>query len=283
MGDPRSTEQGSKEAGFAAVGRSIRERREQLSLSHRDLASRLHMGVEQLQALERADLARLNEPVFIKAAVRRIASHLDLDADHLVDQLGVLPQPAKKLPQRTLAEVEPPRKRRSPTITAGLSLLALIGGASAWMIQQPGWRDRPSSASMAVISNSPPPVEAPVEEVIKEPKTQELNQDLTDGITEGPLSKDPPSEDPLSETDASISLPPTLTVTSIRPSWVALRRNGTVFFEGNLNEPLKITAPDVVEVYAGRPDLVTVTNGDDPPESLGGINELRWYSLNPGR
>ena len=278
MGDPRSTEQGSKEAGFAAVGRSIRERREQLSLSHRDLASRLHMGVEQLQALERADLARLNEPVFIKAAVRRIASHLDLDADHLVDQLGVLPQPAKKLPQRTLAEVEPPRKRRSPTITAGLSLLALIGGASAWMIQQPRWRDSPSSASMAVISNSSPPVEAPVEEVTTEPKTQELNQDLTEGITE-----DPPSEDPLSETDALISLPPTLTVTSIRPSWVALRRNGTVFFEGNLNEPLTITAPDVVEVYAGRPDLVTVTNGDDPPESLGGINELRWYSLNPGR
>ena len=122
-----------------------------------------------------------------------------------------------------------------------------------------------------------------MEEATKKPKTQELNQELTGGITEAPLSEAPLSEDPLSETDASISLPPTLTVTSIRPSWVALRRNGTVFFEGNLNKPLKITAPDVVEVYAGRPDLVTVTNGDNPPESLGGINELRWYSINPGR
>ena len=262
MGDPRSTEHGSKETGFAAVGRSIRERREQLRLSHRDLASRLHIGVEQLQALERADLDRLNEPVFIKAAVRRIASHLELDADHLVEQLGVLHQPTKKLPQRTLAEVEPSRQRRSPPITAWLGLLALLGAASAWVVQQPWSRTSPSPASM----------EAPMEEATEE-ATKDLQQDLTEDIT----------EDALNETDASISQPPTLTVESSQPSWVALRRNGTVFFEGNLSEPLIVTAPDVVEVYAGRPDLVTVTNGDNPPEALGGINELRWYSLNPAR
>ena len=106
-----------------------------------------------------------------------------------------------------------------------------------------------------------------------EEATKDLKQDLTEDIT----------EDALNETDASISQPPTLTVESSQPSWVALRRNGTVFFEGNLSEPLIVTAPDVVELYAGRPDLVTVTNGDNPPEALGGINELRWYSLNPAR
>ena len=73
------------------------------------------MGVEQLQALERADLARLNEPVFIKAVVRRIASHLDLDADHLVDQLGVLPQPASALSAHSPGTEPPENADRRPS------------------------------------------------------------------------------------------------------------------------------------------------------------------------
>jgi len=38
-----------------------------------------------------------------------------------------------------------------------------------------------------------------------------------------------------------------------------------------------------VEVYAGRPDQVTVTSDNKPPESLGGISDVRWYSLSPER
>ena len=46
---------------------------------------------------------------------------------------------------------------------------------------------------------------------------------------------------------------------------------------------MEVKDPSTVEVFAGRPDQVTVTSGDKPPESLGGISDVRWYSLNPER
>ncbi len=44
---------------------------------------------------------------------------------------------------------------------------------------------------------------------------------------------------------------------------------------------MEVQDPSAVEVYAGRPDQVMVRSGDKPPESLGGISDMRWYSLNP--
>ena len=68
-------------SGIEVVGAAIRDGRESRSISRDDLAQRLHMGCEQLEALEQGDPHRLPEPVFIKAMVRRLASHLELDAE----------------------------------------------------------------------------------------------------------------------------------------------------------------------------------------------------------
>jgi len=64
------------------VGTAIRQGRESASISREELAQRLHMGCEQLEALEQGELHRLPEPVFIKAMVRRLASHSDLMLMH---------------------------------------------------------------------------------------------------------------------------------------------------------------------------------------------------------
>ena len=69
MGNPRLADQESAEPGIESVGRALRERREELSLSRTELAQRLHMGEEQLQALEEGELSRLNEPVFILSLI----------------------------------------------------------------------------------------------------------------------------------------------------------------------------------------------------------------------
>ena len=55
MGQPRSKDHGSIDTGIEAVGTALRERREELALSRSDLAQRLHMGEEQLQALEEGE------------------------------------------------------------------------------------------------------------------------------------------------------------------------------------------------------------------------------------
>ena len=69
------------------VGQVLKDGREQRELNQQQLANRLHIGVEQLVALETGRIDGLPEPVFVKAMVRRIASYLQIDPDPLVAQL----------------------------------------------------------------------------------------------------------------------------------------------------------------------------------------------------
>ena len=244
MGNPRLADQESAEPGIKSVGSALRERREELSLSRTELAKRLHMGEEQLQALEEGELSRLNEPVFIKAMVRRVASHLELDADHLVGQLAMLSHPSQNLSRQQSAGRQPSDASGSSIAKASIGILALLGGATTWILLQPRPQDTPSTAP-----------------IVTAPATVKLPVPVKDSTT----------------------YTAKLILKSSEPSWIALRRNGTVFFEGNLSEPMEVQDPSTVEVFAGRPDQVTVTSGDKPPESLGGISDVRWYSLNPER
>ena len=88
------------------------------------------------------------------------------------------------------------------------------------------------------------------------------------------------------ERDALIvPAPPTadlgLTISSSEPSWIALRREGVVEFEGLLNGERRIDNPDLVEIYAGRPDLVQLSSPDAETRTLGAVDDIRWIPLSP--
>jgi hypothetical protein len=44
-----------------------------------------------------------------------------------------------------------------------------------------------------------------------------------------------------------------------------------------------ITNPDEIEIYAGRPDLLTVSISDGEPKVLGTISDIKWFPLKPER
>ena len=44
-----------------------------------------------------------------------------------------------------------------------------------------------------------------------------------------------------------------------------------------------VDQPEEVEIYAGRPDLVTVTVTDETPRAVGNIDDLRWRRIIPER
>ena len=115
----------SKASGLVQAGRQLAEARSAAGLSQEQLASQMHMGVEQLAALERGDQNELPEPVFIKAMVRRLSSHLGLDADALVQTLGTLSasKPTRPTPGPTRRDFAPRKK----TTLNPLPLLALAG------------------------------------------------------------------------------------------------------------------------------------------------------------
>ena len=76
--------------------------------------------------------------------------------------------------------------------------------------------------------------------------------------------------------------PTSITITSLEPSWLSIRNSdGSELFEGTLAESKTLPADADVEIYAGRPDLVLISRGDETPKALGTIEQVRWYKLNP--
>ena len=139
-------------SGLLFVGQQLSERRLAQGLSREQLADRMHLGIEQLAALESGDRDKLPEPVFIKAMVRRLSNHLELDADALVASLGSLSDGAvsNERGSQQKGPISPPLQPPSRPEKGAIWLwLVLIGatalGALAWvqraalleLIQQP--------------------------------------------------------------------------------------------------------------------------------------------------
>lgn len=266
MDDQSLADDQSKATGLAQAGRQLAEARSAAGLSQEQLASQMHMGVEQLAALERGDQNELPEPVFIKAMVRRLSSHLGLDADAMVQTLGTLnaSKPTRPTPGPTTRAFTP--REKAPLNP--LPLLALAGIAGLGVVV---WGNASELSRFAQGLRPAPP-------------TPEQNEP-----TSSPeIKTDPDVAEAAVDLDARIvPAPPTadlgLKISSSEPSWIALRREGIVEFEGLLNGERRIEDPELVEIYAGRPDLVQLSSPDAETRTLGDVDDIRWIPLTPER
>ena len=267
-------------SGLLFVGQQLSERRLAQGLSQEQLADRMHLGIEQLAALESGDRDKLPEPVFIKAMVRRLSNHLELDADALVASLGSLSDGAvsnERVSQQkgpASPPLQPPSRPEKGAIWLWLVLIGATAlGALAWvqraalleLIQQPQSNSASATAKTTTTSN---------ESITTTPET--APDTALDTALEVALVL--PST---SEVELANSGP--ITIKSKEPSWIALRREGTIEFEGILEGERIITSPDEIEIYAGRPDLMTISIPDGEPKVLGTISDIKWIPLKPER
>ena len=255
-----------KASGLVHAGRQLAEARAAEGLSQAQLASQMHMGVEQLAALERGDQDELPEPVFIKAMVRRLSSHLGLDADAMVQNLGPLicARPARPAPGPTAPGHQP----RKQTTRNALSVLALAGVAGLGVVV---WSN--ASALSRFAQGLQPAPQTP--EQSQPASLPEGKPDLDTAV----VAIEPTEPIVPAQPSADVGF----TISSSEPSWIALRREGIVEFEGILKGERKIEDPELVEIYAGRPDLVQLTLPDAEPKTLGAVNDIRWIPLSPER
>ena len=258
--DERSlAEDQGKDASLVQVGQQLAEARAAAGLTQDQLASQMHMGVEQLAALERGDQEALPEPVFIKAMVRRLSSHLGLDADAMVQTLGPLTtgKPARSAPGPTSQGISPQKQATLNPLPllalAGLAGLGLVVWSNASELSRFAQRLRPARQNLVNSAPTSPPVD-------------ENDVDVEASVV------------PVAPPEQTV-----FTISSSEPSWIALRREGVVEFEGLLNGERRIEDPELVEIYAGRPDLVQLTSPDDGMRTLGTVDEIRWIRLNPER
>ena len=275
-------------SGLLFVGQQLSERRLAKGLSQEQLADRMHLGIEQLAALESGDRDKLPEPVFIKAMVRRLSNHLELDADALVASLGTLSDGAvsNERGSQQKGPISPPLQPPSRPEKGAIWLwLVLIGatalGALAWvqraalleLIQQPQSNSASATAKTTTTSN---------ESITTTPETApDTAFDTAPDIAPETAPEVALVLASTSEVELANSGP--ITIKSKEPSWIALRREGTIEFEGILEGERIITNPDEIEIYAGRPDLLKVSISNGEPKVLGTISDIKWIPLKPER
>ncbi|NDD69224.1 MAG: helix-turn-helix domain-containing protein, partial [Synechococcaceae bacterium WB9_4xC_028] len=244
----------SKATGLAQAGRQLAEARSAAGLSQEQLASQMHMGVEQLAALEGGDQNELPEPVFIKAMVRRVASKLGIDPEPLVQGLSSSPRLKTSTASRWDTQETQDAKAR-PNLLLPLSGLAALAACllAAFHLDQLG----PIARKFAAMPSAP------------EPKAQPQTVSGTEEVSAEPS---PPTS------TASQSI----VVRSQEPSWVVIRDGeGGVLFEGTLNTSKTFNGERGLEIYAGRPDLVSTSQEgvSQAGTPLGTIDQVRWYRV----
>ena len=246
-----NAEERGTESGLEAVGKRLAQQRIDCGLTQIQLANQLHIGPEQLAALEIGASDQLPEPVFIRAMVRRISAHLGMDADAMVTDLRMSTQPlgAPKSARPTRQQDDRPAQQRSRAPVLVLGVAIAVAGVAAVVRNIPFEIFTPGSQQPASEPSASTPSTSPVAQAPKAIPVQE---------------------------DAAVVLeaekqPERVLVSSREPSWIALRRDGTVEFRGLLQDERLIENPENVEIYTERPDLVIVKYSTTEPAPLGDI------------
>jgi cytoskeletal protein RodZ len=250
---------------LVSLGRVLKEEREKQGMTSQAFADSLHMGQEQLEALENGDRNNLPEPVFICGMLRRVAQKLGLDPAPLVQQFQsqlreTKGAPAKRVGRERSGSGDAAQGQQdSAAVGRWIRNLAiplfLVGVTVISAIAFRGNRQQPEAVSSLASQDQP----------VLQP---------TPSINSGSALEVVSSGDSNS--------PEVISLISSQPSWVSIRnRSKDVVFEGTLNEPKQFEVDQGLEVFAGRPDLVRISYGDASSRALGSIDQLRWYPLTP--
>jgi cytoskeleton protein RodZ len=233
----------SATGGLSALGEALRQGREAQDLSIAELAGRLNMGLEQLQALEAADTSRLPEAVFVIAQARRVASSLAIDISGPLQMLranGPFQSQAASVQTTPSPGRAGPRPSPRPQILGPLALAAAIlaGVATAGVLLRQQWLQQRAQPGPA---GSPIPV--------------------------------PTAAQPAAVATSS----PELVLRSQEPSWLEVKAEaGKVLFRGTFSGERRFPLGGGLQVLAGRPDLVQAQLGTAASRALGPIDQVRW-------
>ena len=252
-----------------SLGQRLLQARQAQGLAVSALANQLHIGKEQIEALETCNLAKLPEPVFVIAQARRLAVALNLDLDPE-------PQALRQSPwMQQATSSKRPASRPSPPTAVGRAPRALVA------VPKPQGGPRPLLLPLVMGFLGATGIAAaafwglqPWHKPLVSPAPSQASARLkADGNT--PRN----TANPVSR-QATGSLAPKLSLSSSSPSWVDVRTSeDTTLFHGTLSGEQVFPLDKGLRVLAGRPDLVSAAVGPNPARPLGAIGDVRWRSF----
>ena len=277
------------DAPLQALGRALVQARQSRGRSIEDQAALLHMGLEQLRALEEGNRSCLPELVFVIAQARRVASSLDLCVDGLIDDLRqaasnpsvvLADAPVPTVPERPSAEVQPSAAfiaQGSPSIKVGrLAAIAELDPPPQ-SSSRPARRSVPPLAILALLVA----IASAAAFVLRQGGQLPLSGTRTVAAGSTSASSAPSQPARPASTGVGVSSDQLLLQTK-KPSWLEVRNaKGESLHYGRFNGQLSFPNPAGLEVRAGRPDQITVVMGNAAPRTLGTIDQLDWWLIQP--
>ena len=275
-------------------GAALMQAREQQGLSRAELADRLRMRADQIEALECNQQDRWPEDVFTIAQVRRLADALGVEVEPLLEvfrlslkqraagssaaakavmQASVqrsTPAPSREEGRRDWVSSKSSEKKNDPAeggaswLLPGVLVLAVlaIGGAGLHRLASQG------NLKLPELSNLP-----------ELPKLPALSLPGSNSSAESTA----PEPEPVAPAPAPVPQELSVAISNDEEVWLTVKQlnNQKILFQGLFQGSRDFPLGDGLEVRAGRPDLVLVGLGDQPPKLLGTIEIIKWVTFKP--
>jgi cytoskeletal protein RodZ len=250
-----------------ALAAAIAQARLGAGLSVAQLAKKLNMGVEQLEALESGDLDRLPEQVFVIAQARRISQSLGITIDAEIQALrqsgSLNTRPIELQNLKLKAEIEAPpgpeanqapRANGMVPVLASLALASGVAAGSFALWQQWQGRQQQAIQTKPVLTKPVPTKKATTKQAQAAAEVQ------------APA---------LTQTGAT-----SLTLSSTSNTWLEVKTlKGKQLFRGDFKGRKGFPLNEGLRLLAGRPDLVLVQVGATAARPLGPISEVKWQTF----
>ena len=280
-------EQSDASAALRLLADRLLQAREAQGISRPELAQRLHMGLQQLEALEQADINALPEPVFVIAQARRVADALGLEISDSIDRLRSCDSFAGKgpalRPEAFARSAQGRTQAPAPAAPAPAAAAAAPAAArpAAGRPPQPRPLQAKSVATRALRGTLLLALGAGVSIA-----AWQLQRRSTPALSVVRPATPAPPATPAVPAAVPAAVPEAVLVLQARqPSWLEVRSQagGAVLFRGTLVGERRFALAQGLRVLAGRPDLVMVTRGGGKPQVLGPISAVRWINFGSGR
>jgi cytoskeletal protein RodZ len=257
---------------FREIGRELLERREILSLTHREIERHLHIPAHYLKALEEGNFSALPSSIQTRGMLHNYAEFLDLDVEALLLRF------ADAL-QARLETKEPPPKRRAPSetkrrissflmpdliLSVGLVLALIgftiwgVGKIAAMRMEEANAAKPPSVSDVLLATNAALPQETPTPAPI-------INTPVENADTQVTIAPPP-------ETTEGVQI----SISVVERTWMRVLVDDKVSFEGRAlpGSAYTFDAETKIEILTGNAAALRVTYNQRDLGLLGNFGEV---------
>lgn len=274
------------------IGESLSKAREEQGIPLEEVAIKTYIPLRLLQALEKAQIERLPEPVFIQGFIRRYGDALGLDGTALSKTFSIepaaiatkppevespSPTPAvanslPELPRRVLDNVTLSMPRYVPiAILSGLAVL-LLGWGAISLFNKPK-----SNSNSANSTNSRQAIDRSVTQSAHADKPTTSPQSAS--VQPSPNAAQPKFAEPPSLAEAPVQAMVELT----GESWMQITVDGKQEYEGTAKKGYKKTwaAKRSLVIQVGNAGAVSVAYNHGEAKTLGALGEVKELAFPP--